>query len=108
MSKGIDPILGEISVIQLALVEDQLTNCQEASDEELQEFFLENGLTEEQAKQALKYRELYMLNIYNIGSTPIRDGDDAYNYNPNSGYFEKGSPRRATAPAEPRAKKRTR
>lgn len=108
MSRGIDPILAQITVLQLSLVEDQLSNSQEASDEELEEFFVENGLTEEQAKQALKYRELYMLNIYEVGSTPIRNGDDAYSFNPNSGFFEKGSPRRATAPPESRAKKRKR
>jgi hypothetical protein len=45
------------------LVNDQLHNNENATDEELVEFFLENGLTQEEADRAIDQRQTCMLNF---------------------------------------------
>ncbi|MFO6204308.1 hypothetical protein ACLBVK_34955, partial [Pseudomonas aeruginosa] len=59
-----DPILAALPPSLLKLVEGSLSNDEVSSDEEMQEYFISNGLTEEQAQQALTYRDQYLNNIY--------------------------------------------
>jgi hypothetical protein len=53
-----DTILSSLSVSLLAFVEDQLSNNDVSSDDELLEHFVASGLTEVQARHALTYRDL--------------------------------------------------
>jgi hypothetical protein len=48
----------------------------------------DNGLTEEQARQALTYRDQYLNNIYLDGFTPITAVDEALHFNPHTRQFE--------------------
>jgi hypothetical protein len=52
------------------------------------EYFISNGLTEEQARQALTYRDQYLNNIYLDGFTPITAVDEALHFNPHTRQFE--------------------
>lgn len=72
----------------LAFVEEQLSNDEVSSDEEMLEYFINNGLTEEQARQALTYRHQYLNNIYLDGFTPITAPDEALHFNPHIRQFE--------------------
>lgn len=74
----------------LRFVEDQLSNDEVSSDDELLAHFIDNGLTPAQAWQALTYRTLYHLYSYLEGFTPIRQGEQALHFNPYSGKFEPG------------------
>ena len=77
-----DPILASLTPSLLALVEGSL------SDEEMLGYFIDNGLTEEQARQALTYRDQYLNNIYLDGFTPITAADEALHFNPHTRQFE--------------------
>jgi len=66
-----DPILASLPTSLRRLVEDQLSNNEVSSDEELLDHFISDGLTEEQARQALTYRDQYLANLYLDGFTPI-------------------------------------
>jgi hypothetical protein len=83
-----DPVLSSLPGDALRFVEDQLSNDESSSDIELFEHFVANGLSEEQARQALIYRSQYLRNIYQKGFTPIRKGFAARRYNPHSRQFE--------------------
>jgi len=83
-----DPILAALSPSLLALVEGSLSNDEVSSDEEMLEYFISNGLTEEQARQALTYRDQYLNNIYLDGFTPITAEDEALHFNPHTRQFE--------------------
>jgi len=83
-----DPILAALSPSLLALVEGSLSNDEVSSDEEMLEYFISNGLTEEQARQALTYRDQYLNNIYLDGFTPITAVDEALHFNPYTRQFE--------------------
>lgn len=83
-----DSILTTLPADLLRFVEDQLSNCDVCSDEELRDHFIDNGLTEAQATQALTYREQYLQLIYLEGFTPIRAGAQALHFNPHSRQFE--------------------
>lgn len=83
-----DPILATLPPTLLAFVEGQLSNDEVSSDEEMQEYFIRNGLTEEQARQALTYRDQYLANLYLDGFTPITAPDKALHFNPYSRQFE--------------------
>ncbi|EIU1299071.1 MULTISPECIES: hypothetical protein [Pseudomonadota] len=83
-----DPILAALSPSLLALVEGSLSNDEVSSDEEMQEYFISNGLTEEQARQALTYRDQYLNHIYLDGFTPITSADEALHFNPHTRQFE--------------------
>lgn len=65
-----------------------MSNNEVSSDDELLGHFIENGLTEAQARQALTYRDLYVSHIYLDGFTPICMGTQALRYNPHSRQFE--------------------
>ncbi len=83
-----DPILAALPASLLRLVEDQLSNNEVSSDEELLDHFASSGLTEAQARQALVYRSRYLCNIYREGFTPILKGSEALRFNPYSRRFE--------------------
>ena len=83
-----DPNLASLPEPLLRLVEDQLSNNEVSSDEELLDHFVSSGLTEAQARQALVYRSRYLCNIYREGFTPILKGNEALRFNPYSRQFE--------------------
>lgn len=83
-----DPILAALPPLLLKLVEGSLSNDEVSSDEEMLEYFISNGLTEEQARQALTYRDQYLNNIYLDGFTPITAVDEALHFNPHTRQFE--------------------
>ena len=83
-----DSILSSITLAMLHRVEDQLTNNESASDQELLDDFVANGLTRAQAQQALTYRSSYLRNIYLDGFTPILKGKQALRFNPTRRQFE--------------------
>lgn len=83
-----DPILTSLSDSLLRFVEDQLSNNEVSPDAELLEHFVDSGLTEIEARQALSYRDQYLTHIYRDGFTPIRLGSEAHRYNPHSRQFE--------------------
>lgn len=83
-----DPIFASLPGSLLRFVEVALSNNEASSDEELLEYFVKNGLTGTQARQALSYRSQYLTHIYLEGFTPIRSGTEALRYNPHSGQFE--------------------
>lgn len=57
---------------QLFMIEDLLSNDESSSDEEMIAFFIEEGIPEAQARQALNYRDQYRLTFYLKGHGPIR------------------------------------
>lgn len=83
-----DTILASLPMSLLRLVEDQLSNNEVSSDEELLNYFISNGLTEVQSRQALTYRNQYLTNIYLDGFSPILKGTQALRYNPYRRQFE--------------------
>ncbi|MEN1398777.1 hypothetical protein [Pseudomonas aeruginosa] len=83
-----DPILAALRPSLLSLVEGSLSNDEVSSDEEMLEDFISNGLTEEQARQALTYRDRYLNNIYLDGFTPITAVDEVLHFNPHTRQFE--------------------
>lgn len=82
-----DPVLASLPEVLLTLVEDQLSNNESASDEELRKYFIKCGLTAEQASRAVQYRIAYANDIYWGSNTPIRSGV-AVKFNPNTGWLE--------------------
>jgi hypothetical protein len=56
----------------VCLIEDQLSNNEASSDEELRNYFTACGLTDGQAMEALTYRDVYLIHSYANGETPIR------------------------------------
>ena len=83
-----DPILASLPPDLLAYVEGQLSNDEVSSDEEMLDYFVANGLTEEQARQALTYRDPYLNHLYLDGFTPITAVDEALHFNPHTRQFE--------------------
>ncbi|WP_284409436.1 hypothetical protein [Acidovorax sp. SUPP2539] len=82
-----DPILAALSPALLALVEGSLSNDEVSSDEEMRETLIRSGLTEEQARRALTYRDQYLHHIYLEGFTPITSADQALHFNPHTRQF---------------------
>ncbi|MFN3988134.1 MAG: hypothetical protein ACK4KV_21810 [Rhodocyclaceae bacterium] len=83
-----DPILASLPASLLSFVEDQLSNNEGSSDEELLDLFIANGLTDEQARHVLTYCDSYSANIYLEGFTPIRKADEALRFNPATRQFK--------------------
>lgn len=83
-----DPMLTSLPDSLLRLIEDHLSNNEVSSDEELLKQFVDGGLTEAEARQALSYRNQYLTHIYLDGFTPIRKGREALHFNPHSRQFE--------------------
>lgn len=82
----------DLSNAVLWFIEDQLSNNEDADESELKACFIQEGLSPEQADQALSYRDRYLSNIYVEGLTPIRHGAAARRYNPRTGQIEPDSP----------------
>lgn len=83
-----DDLLGSLSVPLLRLVESTLSNNEVSADADLVAYFVGRGLTHEQAVRALSYRLLYLVNFFLEGHTPIRKGDGAIRFNPDTSRFE--------------------
>lgn len=83
-----DPILAALPPSLLAFVEERLSNDEVSSGEEMLEHFIDSGLTEQQARQALTYRDRYLNNLYLDGFTPICEGAKALRFNPHTRQFE--------------------
>ncbi len=83
-----DILLATLPESLLRFVEDQLSNNDVSPDDELLDHFIANGLTDEQARQALTYRDRYSANIYLDGFTPIRKAGEALRLNPHTRQFE--------------------
>jgi hypothetical protein len=58
----------------IQLVEDTLSNDEISTDAELVQYLAHNGLSRENALHALRYREIYLSNLWVAGCTPIRGG----------------------------------
>jgi hypothetical protein len=72
-----DRLFSSLTLDQLSFVEDQLSNNEASSSKELHAHFIKHGLTKEQATQAIRYRPLYLSQIFITFSTPILLGDFA-------------------------------
>lgn len=72
----------------LRQIEDQLSNNEVSSDEELVEDFIQAGLTEAQAREAIGYRDRYLVYMYHEDFTPIRTPGHALRFNPHTREFE--------------------
>ncbi|MFO1728614.1 hypothetical protein QOT36_13510 [Pseudomonas aeruginosa] len=83
-----DPILAALPPALLKLVEGSLSNDEVSSDEEMLAYFIGNGLTEDQARQALTYRDQYLNNIYLECFTPITSVDEALHFDPHTRQLE--------------------
>jgi len=59
---------------QLSLVEETLSNDENSTNEEMIEFFVEEGLFQYQAESVVSYRMDYLNNIYLGENTPLRGG----------------------------------
>ncbi|MEA9585950.1 hypothetical protein VC279_06440 [Xanthomonas sp. WHRI 10064A] len=82
-----DPILAALSPSLLAFVEASLSNDETSSDDEMREHFVRSGLTKEQARQALTYRDQYLDHVYLEGFTPITSADEALHFDPHARRF---------------------
>ncbi|AAM37093.1 hypothetical protein GUF72_06525 [Xanthomonas citri pv. citri] len=85
-----DAILAALSPSLLALVEGSLSNDEVSGDEEMREHFIRHGLTEEQARQALTYRDQYLRHIYLEGFTPITSAKEVLRFDPHTRRFLPG------------------
>ena len=83
-----DTLMSSLPPELLRFVEDQLANNEVSDDDELREHFIANGLSEEQAWQALTYRALYLRHVFLDGFTPIHKGQEALCFNPHSRGWE--------------------
>ena len=83
-----DPILASLPTSLRRLVEDQLSDNEVSSNEELLDHFISDGLTEEQARQAQTFRDQYLANLHLDGFRPILQGSEALRFNPYSRQFE--------------------
>ena len=83
-----DTILSSLPPELIRVIEDQLANNEVSDDDELREHFIANGLSEEQAWQALTYRALDLRHVFLDGFTPILTGQEALCFNPNSRGWE--------------------
>jgi hypothetical protein len=88
MNTVVDPMLSSLGETLLLFVEDQLSNNEVASDDEPLACFVSNGLTGAQAIQALRYRSLYLLNIFLRDHTPIRKSKHAIRFDSNRQQYE--------------------
>ena len=60
-----------LSADQVAWIEDQLSNDEVSSDEELLGYFVDNGLSLSQSQGVVVHRQDYLLNIYWVGEGPL-------------------------------------
>lgn len=87
INASIDPLLASLPDALLDFIEDQLSNNEDASDDALQALFVSNGLTSTQAAQAIRYRDLYLCNLFLRSHTPIRKNKHAIRFDPTRQQF---------------------
>lgn len=87
-TEAMDPAFSVLSDSQLRMIEDVLSNDESSSDEELVEFFVEEGIPMTPARQAIAYRGQYLTEIYQEWQTPIRQGNNARRYEPEARRFK--------------------
>ncbi|WP_353980915.1 hypothetical protein [Salinicola endophyticus] len=80
-------VFADLSEQQLFNIEDVLSNDEVSSDEELVDYFIEEGIPADAAKEAVAYRDRYLLNIYKAGHGPIREDRETLRYDPYQGAF---------------------
>ncbi len=74
-----NPLLHPLSATTLDNIEDQLANNDEASDEELFDFFLEElDLSAEQAEAAIALRAMYLGRVFLTGHSPLYQDTPVY------------------------------
>lgn len=88
-TKSMASVFSALTEAQLQLIEDQLSNNESSTDEELFEFFIEEGVPVSAARQAIGYRDQYLTEIYQEGRTPIRQGNNASRYSPQERQFKR-------------------
>ena len=71
---GPDEVLATLDDRILDAVECTLSNDEGSADAEMAQYLMELGLSEAQAKRAISYWDLYRLNLWIDGCTPIRSG----------------------------------
>lgn len=76
--------LGETA---MGFVEDQLSNNDVASDDELAVLFKDSGLSDVQVKAALAQRTFYLCNIVHGQNSPLRRRDDVQVFRPDTQDF---------------------
>lgn len=68
-----NPLFSNLSEQTLSNIEDQLSNNDSSSSEELVDFFIEElGLSSEQAEAAVELRSQYLIHIFPLGQEPLR------------------------------------
>lgn len=74
-----NPLFQSLPTITLGNLEDQLANNEDASDEELFDFFLEElDLSAEQAEAAIALRPQYMGQVFLNGNSPLYQETPVY------------------------------
>lgn len=86
-ARGPDPYLASLPERILVVVEDALSNGDSSTDAEMAQYLLDIGLTDEQARHAVSYRDVYRLNVWIDCYTPIRSGVQVH-YNGIAGEYE--------------------
>lgn len=81
MTHTADSMFSSLSEHDLAFVEHQLSRDTDSSDDQLHRAFIARGLSDTQATQALRYRELYRRHIFHRDHTPIRKNKHALHFN---------------------------
>ncbi len=76
-----DSMFASLSDHDLAFVEQQLSYNTASSDEASHASFTARGLSEAQAVQALRYRDLYRQHTFHKDHTPIRKNKHALRLN---------------------------
>lgn len=89
VTKSMDPMFSALTEAQLRVIEDQLSNNESSTDEELFEFFIEEGIPVTPARQAVALRDDYLNRIFEAGYTPIRAGENARFYDPQVRQFKR-------------------
>lgn len=88
MTNVADSMFSSLSEQDLAYVEDQLSSNAAASTEQLRLRLVDRGLSDAQATQALRYRELYRTYTFHKDHTPIRKSKHALRLNHNLMIYE--------------------
>lgn len=87
-----NPIFNTLATAILDNVEDQLTNNEVSTDEELWDFFIEElDLTAEQADAAVALRPRYLGHIFLIGQSPLYQ-DKTVSFDPKDKAFKPDAP----------------
>lgn len=89
VTKSMDPMFSALTEEQLRMIEDQLSNNESSTDEELFEFFIEEGIPVTATREAVSLRDDYLTRIFEEDYTPIRAGENARFYDPQARQFKR-------------------